>query len=85
MPGDVSEALRMRAGPCGNERVERAIRQASAALKIATFEAYRQGGQALAVACATIVLEIEDLEQLAKSTPYSSYDPLAREQDGVED
>lgn len=76
MTSYLSETLQMRAHPSfDDDRVERAIRRAGAALKIAAFEAYRHGEHSLADACATIVIEIEDLGELAKVSRRSSYDP----------
>ena len=42
-----------------------AITRAAELLKIAAFEGGRAGDRALAESCATIVLEVEDLAQLA--------------------
>lgn len=54
---------------CGNSRSPQpaleAIARAAELLKIAAFEGGRAGDRTLAESCATIVLEVEDLAQLA--------------------
>lgn len=48
-----------------NQPTLEAILRAAELLKIAAFEAGRNGDRALAGSCATIVLEVEDLASLA--------------------